>query len=1040
MLAREYIRLALKNKEYFRYILAMTFTNKSTQEMKDRILHYLDDFSKGRSEDLAAEIIEELRKEGTELSLANLKVRSQEILVLLLHRYSEFSISTIDAFFQRVIRSFTRETGLLGNFRLEVENGLVLEEVISLLMDQLAQDEQLRNWVLDFSMEKLTDGKNWDVRSALQDFAKLTEKEDFKAIEDSIIEVTSDRDFFKSFRAELSRFKYSFEAQVFDKAKTLLKEIQEQQLTADDFAGKSTGIYSYITKLSNEIIQPSPTVVEIVGDASKWPHKKSSSFDVVSSLAQKRWQPQLHSLVQLIEENLAVYNSVEEVLKNLYSFGLLADIVKTQKEYLAAENMMLLSDSPKFLNKLMQEQDASFIFEKVGSFYRHYLLDEFQDTSGLQWKNLLPLIQNGLAQNYKSLIVGDIKQSIYRWRGGDLSILQEKVKSDVSVLLTQTHSLDKNFRSDHNIVSFNNALFESASKILSDHTQTTFPSEAYQDASQKIFNESSIGFVRIQVLAPTEKEDTFREEALALLPKLFDELQEKGVAVKDIAFLVRDNKDGRLIADRFMEYRTSPDRNKDNKYDVVSSESLQLDRSTSVVILINALKVLDNPADQIAKAHLAYEYQKLWPTQAFSDLNEIFSSAKGKSFWSWVPTSFGQQQNRLASLSLFELVENLIHIFNLGKLSTEVIYIQSFQDLVLEFSQREKNDLSSFLEWWEVNKQKKSIQVSGDVDAAQIITIHKSKGLQFKYVIIPFLDWDLGHGSKGPILWCKSDHPLFKKAGYVPIKYKRDLEKTLFKNDYREENKRIYLDNLNLLYVAFTRAETGLIAFCPKSKLDKLGNVSTLVSKVLEANPILQAYWSAETRLFQMGEVSASTKKKELTNTVPLTNYLITPWRERLQVRSSGMEFFEPTQQRKKINFGIFVHGILSKVRIAGDVVVAIENVFRSGELSGAEIIEVSELIQWVVNYPQLEACFSSLSVCKMEAVLFTTDGAERRIDRVATQGNRTWVLDYKTGVATAKDEEQVKDYMKLLKAMGKQEVVGYLAYVHEKRCVEVKI
>jgi len=1040
MLAREYIRLALKSKEYFRSILAMTFTNKSTQEMKDRILHYLDDFSEGRSEDLAVEIIDELRKEGTELSLGDLKVKSREILVLLLHRYSEFSISTIDAFFQRVIRSFSRETGLLGNFRLEVENGLVLEEVISILMDQLAEDEQLRNWVLDFSMEKLTDGKNWDVRSALQDFAKLTEKEEFKTIEDKIIEVTSDKNFFKSFRADLSGYKYLFEAQIFDKAKTLLKEIQEQQLTADDFAGKSTGIYSYITKLCKQIVQPSATVAQVIEDASKWPRHKSSSFDLVSSLSQKRWQPQLRSLVLLIEENLAVYNSVDEVLKNLYSFGLLADIVKTQRDYLAAENMMLLSDAPKFLNRLMQEQDASFIYEKVGSFYRHYLLDEFQDTSGLQWKNLLPLIQNGLAQNYKSLIVGDIKQSIYRWRGGDLSILQEKVKSDISELLTQTHALDKNFRSDSNIVSFNNALFESASKILSDHTNTTFPTEAYQDASQKIVNESSVGFVRIQFLSPIDKEDTFKDEALMLLPKLFDELQEKGVAVKDIAFLVRDNKDGRLIADRFMEYRTSPDRNKDNNYEVVSSESLQLDRATSVVILINALKVLNNPVDQIAKAHLAYEYQKLWPAQAFSDWNEIFSSAKGKSFGSWVPTSFVQQQHRLASLSLFEMVENLIHIFNLGKLSTEVIYIQSFQDLVLEFAQREKNDLTSFLEWWEVNKQKKSIQVSGDVDAAQIITIHKAKGLQFKYVIIPFLDWNLGHGSKGPILWCKSDHPLFKRAGYLPIKYKSDLEKTLFKSDYEEETKRIYLDNLNLLYVAFTRAKTGLIAFAPKTKSEKLSNVGTLVVKALEANSILQAYWSAETQLFQMGEVSASTTKEDLINTVSLTNYLVTPWRERLQVRSSGMEFFEPTQQRKKINFGIFVHGILSKVRIAGDVVVAIENVFRSGELSGAEIIEVSELIQWVVNYPQLEACFSSLSVCKMEAILFTTDGAERRIDRVATQGNRTWVLDYKTGVATAKDEEQVKDYMKLLKAMGKQEVVGYLAYVHEKRCVEVKI
>jgi ATP-dependent exoDNAse (exonuclease V) beta subunit len=488
-----------------------------------------------------------------------------------------------------------------------------------------------------------------------------------------------------------------------------------------------------------------------------------------------------------------------------------------------------------------------------------------------------------------------------------------------------------------------------------------------------------------------------------------------------------------------MEYRTSAEAKEGVKYDVVSNESLQLDRATSVVILINALRVLGNPLHLIAKAHLAYENQKLWPTQAFTNWNEIFSSVKEKSFAKWVPAAFVQQQHRLTSLPLFEMVENLILLFSLGKLTREIVYLQSFQDLILEFSQREKNDLTSFLEWWELNKQKKSVQVAGEVEAAQIITIHKAKGLQFNYVIIPFLNWEIGHGTKGPILWSKSDHLLFKDAGYIPIKYKKDLEQTFFNDDYIEEKKRIYLDNLNLLYVAFTRAEAGLIAFAPQPKKKSLGHIGQLVHQVLECNLTLQKYWSAGEQTFQMGQIVPSATKESMVRTTSLLNYLVTPWRERLQVRSSGMEFFQPTQQRKKINYGIFLHSILSKIRVPQDAALAIEHACQSGEIAETEREEIADLIQWTVNHPELSPLFSAQSICKMEAVLLTPVG-EKRIDRIAMHDKQAWILDYKTGDPSPKDEEQVSEYMQLLKAMGKAEVTGYLVYVHEKRCVEVTI
>ncbi len=1010
--------------------------------MKDRILRYLSDFAKGESPDLAEEIIREESKAGVVLKPADLRKRSEEVLTLLLHRYAEFSVSTIDAFFQRIIRSFTRETGLLGNFRLEVDNAFVMEEVIDILVSQLSANADLRGWLLEFSMEKLTEGKDWDVRKALLEFAQKIEKEDFKAIEESVLRVTEDKTFFRSFRKRLSDQRIAIEKKVFAQAQQWISEMDALQLTSDDFSGKSTGIYSYIKKLSRDVILPSNTVSEIIQHAEKWPHKSSPRFQVVLSNAKNKWQPQLAELVAFIEQNLELYHSVSSVIRNLYSFGLISDILRTQRKYLSDENLMLLSDASQFLNKLMNEQDTSFIYEKVGSFYRHFLLDEFQDTSGLQWKNLLPLIQNGLAQNYSSLIVGDVKQSIYRWRGGDLSILQSQLQHDIHPSLTATHELDTNYRSDGGVVGFNNHFFQSAAELIASQSESAFAKEAYSEAEQKIAVNPDQGFVRIQFLEEEDDDDSFLDRSLARLPRLIEELQEKGVPLKDIAFLVRTNREGQQIANRFMEYRASAEVIEGCRYDVVSNESLMVDRASCVLVLLSALRLLEDANHQIARAHLAYEYQKLWPSQAFIDWNEIFTDSKTAAFNKWMPPAFIQQRERLAALPLFEMVENLIQIFNLGSVGEEVIYLQSFQDIIQEFSQREKNDLTSFLAWWELNREKKSIQVAGGVDAAQIITIHKAKGLQFKYVIIPFLDWELGAGFKEVLLWCKSEHPLLQEAGYMPIRYVSNLVKTVFQEDYHKETQRLNLDNLNLLYVAFTRAEAGLIAFAPdkrSSKEGKFATVGQLAYEIVEHDIRWATYWVPQEKKLEIGAIQPlKTKTEDAQQVLSLKNYIVTPWRDRLQVRTSGMEFFSPNEKREKINYGIFLHAILSKVRTKEDVTPAMQRAIQQGVINESERSELEELVQWVVNLPELQPCFDLQAQCKMEATLLTTTGFEKRIDRVALLGTNAYVVDYKTGERTGKDVAQVKEYMQLLSGMGWKSVKGYLVYVQEKKCVEV--
>ena len=1007
--------------------------------MKDRILRYLYDFTQGKSQDLANEIIQQLESEQIKLSLKELKERSAQILSLLLHRYSEFSISTIDAFFQKVIRSFSRETGLLGNFRLEVDNELVLEEVVNLLMDDLTHNAQLRSWVLDFSIEKLQQGENWDIRTALSDFAKLMKDESFKSIEEDVLKATGDKDFFQEFKKSLDKTIYSIENSVQQKVQQLLTEFSENQLSVTDFKYGATGsVYTYIKNLEKEISLPKKRVAKALTEIEEWPQAQSSHYDLIYSMAQKRWQPQLKALVDFIEQNNMLYNSASVVAKNLYTFGLLADLSKIQKKYLSDENLMLLSDAPKFLNVLLREQDTSFIYEKVGSFYRHYLLDEFQDTSGLQWNNLLPLVQNGLAQNYKSLIVGDIKQSIYRWRGGDLSILQQKVKMDVSELLSQTHSLDTNYRSEGRLVAFNNSLFDVAAKLIAAQTASDFPTQAYQDATQKFFREEDKGYVNIQFL-DTDKETSFEEETLRRLPSIVEELQSKGVRQRDIAFLVREHKEGQKIAARFIEYKTQEAKEGFN-YEVVSNESLMLYRASCVVVLINALRVIHNSADLIAKANLSYEYQKLWPTQTFTDLNEIFSDTTTKNFAKWVPPIFVHQRDYLASLTLFEMVENLIHIFNLGRLTDEIIYVKSFQDVVQEFMQREKNDVGSFLEWWEINREKKSIQVAGGVGAAQIITIHKAKGLQFKYVIIPFLDWELGYGNKPPMLWVKANHSLFSQAGYVPVKYASILESTYFKDYYSEETKRVYIDNLNVLYVAFTRAEEGMIAVAPspKSTSSELKYVNQLVWEAIQTSEPLQLAWNEAEKQLTLGTLDPTDNTKPPEEMVALKSYTVTQWRDRLTLRKSGHDYFHTSDKRVKINMGVLMHRLLSKLSYADEAPQLLKQIAESGELSTEEMQTTTQTVTWLLSEQVLYPFFRRDAIHKKEVSLFTANGEERRMDRVSIKDQQAWVLDYKTGEESLKDEDQVREYVQLLKQMGFEDITGVLVYFQGQKIVKV--
>lgn len=1047
-LAKAYLKLALQYRaDYFKHILAVTFTNKASQEMKDRILEYLYDFAQGRSEQLAAELQEELKMDAQ-----TFRQHSQETQTTLLHQYDSFGISTIDAFFQKVIRSFTREAGLTGDYRLEVDQDAVLEDVIDNLIDELGSNKELTEWVVEFAKENLENERAWDVRFSLIDFAKEIFREEFKAIEDELLQKTTAPGFFKHLIGELRRKRSEFIGFIKQKSNKALGLIHAENLTSADFkyAGGPCHFFRKASKISSvkncDVKGKRPEKEFQVPE--NWPDKATPAASSIITLAHTRLIPLMNDILEYAANHQKAALSAEAVLNNFYAFGLLADISRKLKEYKDENNLMLLADAPKFLNGIIRDSDTPFVYEKVGSFYRNYLIDEFQDTSGLQWQNFQPLIVNSLDQGYPSLVVGDVKQAIYRWRGGDLSLLQDKIVDLIGKERVDIQELVDNYRSAEEIVNFNNAVFKSASALLEEQG-VAISAKAYSAVEQKV-KKSVTGFVSVQFLEeqkPAHQEDaraapaeSWKDLALAGLPVTIENLQRSGAALKDIAILVRKNDEGQKIAASLLQYKNSANAKPDCAYDVISNESLRIDGAASVNLLLGALRYLLNTDDSIARAQLGYEFSRL--QEPGRELSEVFTVSNQTVFENNLPPGFAKEKQALKKLPLIELTETLIHLFNLGTIQGELVYLQAFQDLVLEFSNRERNDLAAFLEWWETNKHKKSIQVSGEVNAIQILTIHKSKGLQFKYVIIPFCCWSLDHEQwQAPNLWVTSSHPPFDGAGYLPVKYSKNLEDTFFAPFYEEERMKVFLDNLNLLYVALTRAEVGLFVSAPSiDTRGTKGTIAGLLFDALQADERLRSQWNDEKMEWRSGTLQdVEAGKKDDHDALQLQEYLSSAWREKLVIRQSGSSWFQNEHAREKASHGVYMHSVLSRIRYASEADDILTQLVHEGLITAAERPALQRQVGALLMHPKIAHWFSPSWKVKTEVPILLPSGEENRIDRLLIKDQKAVVVDYKTGTRKKSDEKQVLQYMEVLRQMNFINIEGFLLYLQENEIVKVE-
>lgn len=998
--------------------------------MKTRILEYLDDFANGRANNLSKEIKAELQIDD-----ATLKSKSEEVLAIILHRYSQFSISTIDAFFQKVIRSFTREAGLMGNFRLEVDTDFVLDEVIAALLDDLGPDRQdLTDWVVQFSRERLLEGENWNVEYNLKQFAREIFKEQFKTVEDRILSseniLEDNRKMLDFLQAEVNTYKNFMKA----KASDALRILEANNIKVSDFAyGDSGTIYAWFRDLSlgKSRSRDTKRIEASVLGPTDW-FKKSIYRDKYLNIAEKQIMPIVNEMVAYDDENSIISRTAIQVLKNFYAFGLITDIVRKLRDYRDENNVLILADASKFLNGVINNSDTPFVYEKVGSYYRNYLIDEFQDTSLFQWKNFTPLLREAGDQGYFSLIVGDVKQSIYRWRSGDLEILQKHVVKEFGEARTEVIPLDTNFRSAGNIVDFNNTMFKAAAARVSMHVGDNLPVDVFAEAQQKKSKWLDGGFVRMKFFERNEDDEGWEDQAMRMIPMWMEQLQDKGAKQKEIAIIVRKNDEGQRIAQYLLNFRNTPEARPGYSYEVVSNESLRLDTSLSVNIIISALKFLKNTQDRIARGQLAYEL-------AGNPSDDLFIKAGSKDkFEETLPPKFLERLKHFKRLSLFELTEELIQIFNLGDKPEELAYLQAFQDLILEFSARERTDINSFLDWWEMYKAKKSIKVSSSIDAANIVTIHGSKGLQYKYVIIPFCNWRFGHEASTPLMWLTPTEKPFNKLGALAVKFSTELKRTQFEAAYQEEYVKVYLDNLNLLYVAFTRAEWGLIVTGPVSNSGRMNYVGEAVQSVLQEQYPMQFNGFD----FEIGEVSTMPDQLIETDMIErkLERYPSTDWREKLVIKREGSEFFEDhvSEKRSKINRGILIHTVLSRIEYKTDAGDKLAEFFLEHALPAEDIEAVKKDVYAVLDHPVMSTWFTKEWEIKAEALVLLPGGMQKRIDRIMLGKKRTVIVDYKTGEKKPADRAQIETYARVLTQMGYPNVQAFLVYLKDMKLDEV--
>lgn len=1044
-LTGEYLTLLFAHPTAYRRILAVTFTNKATDEMKGRIVQELYRLAAGRPSDYVASL-----SAAYAIDEDGVRARARSVLIAILHDYSTFNISTIDRFFQQTMRAFTREIGLQGGYGIEMDQELVLGEAVDRLLAELDRPENkdLLGWLLRFAEDKIEEGGGWNLRRDILSLGRELFKESYKAFSDAVDADIANKQALSDYKDCLFALIRSVEAEVRRLGEEGLALIQQFGLKPEDFKGGSRSPLLYLARwAAGEMKEPTSSFIALVDNPDGYVTKSMDAArrQIIGCV----YEEGLNDLVRRIAmrfADLTNYRTAKEIVRYYYTLGILTDLSRQIAVYREEKNIMLIADTTDLLRRVIDGSDAPFIYEKTGTYVDHYMIDEFQDTSGMQWENFRPLVAESLAHERSNLIVGDVKQSIYRFRNSDWRLLDGQVRSDLGEYQTCEETLRDNWRSCRRIVEFNNAFFTAAPAVLQElYNEALAVSSlneeergdlgvrimrAYDHCFQCVpppFREKE-GHVRIEFLETDDGAD-WRQEAMERLPRIIECLQDNGYAPCDIAILTRTNQEGAVVADTLLAYKEEHPSDR-YRYDIISDDALFVSSSSAVRFLIAMLRHLRTPDDWTLRKMAGYALQALEGNFGEEELEDYF----------------GKEPLELPRQSLYEATEALFRHFADSFPAEEQVFIQAFLDMVEEYAEKENADMGRFLAWWDETGCRRTIATPDTQNAIRVLTVHKSKGLGFKAVIVPFCDWEIDHKPLKPVvLWCHPDRAPFDRLRLVPVRYGQGLGGTIFARDYFDEKSRAFIDNLNTLYVAFTRSKEELIAFapCPKKGKDgKAGKVSSIAGLLWAGTHTdiattrtgdqlvsLSACFSDE-HVFEMGNWWRPSPKKEENpvEEISMGRLCSIAPDDRLRLRLRGRDLSFDDTRRKH---GALMHEILSRVRVWSDIPAAVESYRMAGVVDREEARALTERLGALSCVADSAWYDGSARVLNEVDILFDR-GRSRRPDRVMIYPDgRVVVVDYKFGEREDKRYlSQVRDYLRLIGEMGYPSVEGYLWYV----------
>lgn len=1054
-LAVQYIRQLIEDPYSYRRILAVTFTNKATTEMKERILSQL--YGIATSLKSSDGYLKEIMK-TSDKSVDEIRKAADTALKNIIHDYSRFRIETIDSFFQSVMRNLARELELGANMTIELNNGDVLSDAVDSMIEKLDRMSPTLYWLLEYIEERIADDKRWNVSSEIKGFGRNIFDEAYIEKGVTLREKLKDTKFIPQYRKKLQEKRES----ILDTMKGFSEHFQEilkaNGLTPTDFKNGARGIASYFNKIASGKLSDdvrNATVEKCLEGAENWTTKTSPFKDTIISLANQVLIQVLNDAENTRMASNKVLNSCDMSLRYLNNLQLLMRIDSEVREQNLNHNRFLLSDTNALLHSIIREGDASFVYEKIGTTIDTVMIDEFQDTSRMQWENFHLLLEESLAQKEGSMIVGDIKQSIYRWRNGDWKILAGLDKDRSFRLNSKT--LDTNWRSEANIIAFNNDIFTSACKVLNERYKAdegedcTQLLDAYSDVRQKTSKDTKEGYIKLSFLKNSE-EHPYADTTMELLAEEVDSLVKKGVRVNDIAILVRKNKSIPAIADYF---------DKNTPYRIVSDEAFRLDASLAVCMLIDGLRYISEPTDRIACARLAVAYQKEILKKDVDYNTVLLNSVED-----YLPAEFRLLQPELNLMPLYELLEKLFVIFRMDMIEEQDAYLCAFYDAVTEYMQNNSSELTSFLTYWNDTLYAKTIP-SGEISGIRILSIHKSKGLEYHTVLLPFCDWKMENETNNHMLWCRineadADKEPFCELDLTPVNYSSAMAESYFSDSYREERLQLWVDNLNLLYVAFTRACKNLIVWCKDEKKD---TVSRLLRESIDCMKDIKmtcnmveldeeeeedSEKSDEPIVYEYGEICISGEKKKSDSTNRLVaipeavNVKIESLETEIDFKQSnrsadfirGDEDEEENLRSQYIRQGQLLHTLFASIDTKEDLTAAIERLLFEGVIESVEKAqEIYEIAERALSLDEVKDWYSGEWTLYNECSIIYNDEQgkmqTKRPDRVMMKDDEVVVVDFKFGKKKPEYSTQVREYMFLLSEMGYTDIKGYIWYVY---------